>query len=153
MKKELIKRIFSSIILIQLALFFIIKGGWFLTFFLIFVLFAGLHEAYTSFKKEVSIFILSLIFCLALLSIFILRNGEGAAQALLYFAIAVCISSDIGGYVFGKVFKWKKLTSISPKKTISGVFGSYFFSFICVVLFVESHNSVFNLSIEFQYSI
>ena len=34
----------------------------------------------------------------------------------------------MGGYVFGKIFKWKKLTSISPKKTLSGVFGSFIFS-------------------------
>ena len=45
------------------------------------------------------------------------------------------ISSDIGGYVFGKIFKWKKLSKISPKKTISGVFGSYFCSFICLVAY------------------
>ena len=141
------KRILTSAIVLPLSIFFIIKGGWFLVFFLIFVLFAGLHEAYTSFKKVVSINILCFILSLAAVSIYILRSSEGAGQALLYFAIAVCISSDIGGYVFGKVFKWKKLISISPKKTISGVFGSYFFSLICFVLFVEFHNSAFNLII------
>ena len=84
---------------------------------------------------------------MALASIFFLRNEEGADRTLLYFAITICVSSDIGGYVFGKIFKWKKLTSISPKKTISGVFGSYFFSLICFVIFVEHHNFAFNLSI------
>ena len=77
-----------------------------------------------------------------------LRNSEGTGHILLYFAIAVCISSDIGGYIFGKIFKWKKLISISPKKTISGVFGSYFFSVICLVLFIEYYNSVLNLSLS-----
>ena len=118
-----------------------------LTFFLIFVLLAGLHEVYTSFKKEVSILFLSLILSLAVASIYFLRSGEGAGHTLLYFAIAVCISSDIGGYVFGKIFKWKKLISISPKKTISGVFGSYFFSVICLVLFIEYYNFALNLSL------
>ena len=141
------KRILTTLIILPLSIFFVIKGGWFLTFFLIFVLFAGLHEVYTSFKKEVSILFLSLILSLAVASIYFLRSGEGAGHTLLYFAIAVCISSDIGGYVFGKIFKWKKLTSISPKKTISGVIGSYFFSLICFVIFVEYHNSAFNLSI------
>ena len=37
-----------------------------------------------------------------------------------------CISSDIGGYIFGKVFKGPKLTKISPNKTISGAIGSLF---------------------------
>jgi phosphatidate cytidylyltransferase len=141
------KRILTAFVILPLSLFFIIKGGWFLIFFLIFVLFTGLHEAYTSFKKEVSILFLSLILSLAVASIYFLRSGEGAGHTLLYFAIAVCISSDIGGYVFGKIFKWKKLTSISPKKTISGAFGSYFFSLICFVIFVKHHNFAFNLRI------
>ena len=45
-----------------------------------------------------------------------------------YFIIIllICISTDIGGYIFGKVFKGPKLTKISPKKTYSGVIGGYF---------------------------
>ena len=142
------KRILTSLVVFPLSIFFIIKGGWFLAFFLIFVTFAGLHEVYTSFKKEVSILFLSLILSLAVASIYFLRSGEGAGHTLLYFAIAVCISSDIGGYVFGKIFKGKKLSLISPKKTISGVFGSYFFSLVFFVVFVEHINFVFNLSIN-----
>ena len=134
------KRILTAFIVLPLSFFFIMKGGWFLFFFLIFVLFAGLHEVNTSFKKRKSILFLSLILSLSLISIYLLRDDEGAGHILLYFAIAVCISSDIGGYVFGKIFKWKKLISISPKKTISGVFGSYFFSVICLVLFIEHNN-------------
>ena len=42
--------------------------------------------------------------------------------------------SDIGGYTFGKIFKWKKLTKISPKKTLSGVLGSFIFSLLSVLL-------------------
>ena len=141
------KRILTAFIILPLSFFFIIKGGWFLFSFLIFVLFAGLHEVNTSFKKRESILFLSLILSLSLISIYLLRNGEGAGHILLYFAIAVCISSDIGGYVFGKIFKWKKLISISPKKTISGVFGSYFFSVICLVLFIEYYNFVLNFSL------
>jgi phosphatidate cytidylyltransferase len=60
---------------------------------------------------------------------------------LLYLALVVSISSDIGGYVFGKIFKWKKLTKISPKKTISGVFGSYFLSIICLFIFFETYST------------
>ncbi len=141
------KRILTSAIILPLSIFFVIKGGWFLIFFLIFVLFAGYHEIYTSFKKRMSILFLSLILSFAVASIFFLRDGEEASHTLLYFAIAICISSDIGGYAFGKIFKWKKLTSISPKKTISGVFGSYFFSLICFVAFLKYHNFTFNLSI------
>ena len=46
----------------------------------------------------------------------------------LVFAITVCILSDVGGYVFGKFFKGKKLTKISPNKTYSGMIGSFLLS-------------------------
>ena len=36
------------------------------------------------------------------------------------FILLICISTDIGGYIFGKIFKGPKLTKISPKKTYSG---------------------------------
>ena len=48
--------------------------------------------------------------------------------------IILCICSDVGGYVFGKIFKWKKLTKISPKKTLSGVFGSFIFSLLSILI-------------------
>ena len=43
----------------------------------------------------------------------------------MIYLISICICSDIGGYVFGKIFKGKKLTKISPNKTISGAIGSF----------------------------
>ena len=52
----------------------------------------------------------------------------------LVFVIFVCILSDIGGYIFGKFFKGKKLTKISPNKTYSGMIGSFILSIIfCLV--------------------
>ena len=44
----------------------------------------------------------------------------------LVFVITICILTDIGGYLFGKTFKGKKLTKISPNKTYSGMIGSFF---------------------------
>ena len=130
------KRIITSIIILPLSIFFIVKGGKVLTFFLIFVLFAGIHELYSVFKKTKSILFLSSILILSLLSIYYLRENS---EYFLFWALVVAISSDIGGYVFGKIFKWKKLTKISPKKTISGVFGSYFFSILCWSIFLETY--------------
>ena len=144
------KRILTSIIILPLSIYFVAKGGYLLTFFLIFILFAGIYELSSVFKKIKSIIFLSLILILSLFSIYYLREQS---EYLLYFAIAVTISSDIGGYIFGKVFKWKKLTKISPNKTISGVFGSYFFSLICLYVFnkyaLEPINSNFDVSIFF----
>jgi len=47
----------------------------------------------------------------------------------------ICIVSDIGGFSFGKFFKGKKLTRISPNKTISGSIGSFILSLILVPFF------------------
>ena len=131
------KRILTTLIVLPLSIFFVIKGGYFLSFFLIFILFAGMYELFSTFKKIKSILFLSSILALSLFSTYYLRESIIIGALLIYFAIAVSISSDIGGYVFGKVFKWKRLTKISPNKTISGVFGSYFCSFICLVVFNE----------------
>ncbi len=128
------KRIITSIIILPLSIFFIVKGGYLLTLFLIFVLFAGIHELYSVFKRKKSIIFLSLILILSLLSIYYLKENS---WYFLYLALVVSISSDVGGYIFGKVFKWKKLTKISPKKTFSGVFGSYFLSILGVLIYRE----------------
>ena len=45
---------------------------------------------------------------------------------LVFFVILICIATDIGGYIFGKMFKGPKLTKISPNKTYAGMIGGYF---------------------------
>ena len=53
------------------------------------------------------------------------------------FVITVCIFTDIGGYIFGKIFKGPKLTSISPNKTYAGVFGSFMLSLIAGLIYLD----------------
>ena len=135
------KRILTSLVALPLAIFFVVKGGYFLSFFLLFIFFAGLHEIFTVFKRVKTKLFLLLVLILSIFSIYYLANDSASSLFLLYFVIGISISSDVGGYVFGKIFKWKKLSKISPKKTISGVFGSYFCSFICVIAFNELSGS------------
>ena len=59
-------------------------------------------------------------------------------EALLYSTL-VAILSDIGGLVFGKIFKGKKLTKISPNKTVSGSIGSFILSILLIPLFYKGH--------------
>ena len=54
----------------------------------------------------------------------------------LLFILLVCVTTDIGGYVFGKLIGGKKLTKISPNKTYSGVLGSFVFSIIFGSLYI-----------------
>ena len=55
----------------------------------------------------------------------------------LLYSILVSIMSDVGGLVFGKIFKGKKLTKISPNKTISGSIGSFIFSISLIPFFYK----------------
>jgi len=79
---------------------------------------------------------------LTLLYIIIVFGGSTIAiheisesPLLLFYILLICFSSDIGGYVVGKSIGGKKLTKISPNKTISGTIGSFLFSSIPLVLF------------------
>ena len=53
------------------------------------------------------------------------------------FIVTICVFTDIGGYIFGKIFKGPKLTKISPKKTYAGVIGSFLLSLIAGLIFVN----------------
>ena len=53
----------------------------------------------------------------------------------IIFILSICIFSDTGGYIIGKSLGGKKLTKISPNKTISGCFGSFFFSLFPIIIF------------------
>ena len=57
-------------------------------------------------------------------------NNNFDEQLILLIIISTCISTDIGGYFFGNIFKGKKLTKISPNKTYNGMYGSFILSTI-----------------------
>jgi phosphatidate cytidylyltransferase len=61
-------------------------------------------------------------------------------KLFLVYSVLVAIASDIGGLTFGKLFKGKKLSKISPKKTISGSIGSFVFSLLLIPIFVNLIN-------------
>ena len=61
--------------------------------------------------------------------------------------LLTCISTDIGGYIFGKILKGPKLTKISPNKTYAGVIGGYILSIVSLLLFVNFYSSNSKLSI------
>ena len=55
----------------------------------------------------------------------------------VFYVIIICSSTDIGGYVFGKIFKGPKLTKISPNKTYAGMIGGYFLSLISLSVIIN----------------
>ena len=66
-----------------------------------------------------------------------IQNQPNISWNLIYI-ISICILSDIGGYLFGKFFKGKKLTKISPNKTYSGMIGSFILSIIFCIIYSYS---------------
>ena len=81
---------------------------------------------------------LSLIYLSGLVYlIFAIESEYFNLKIYLLYSVLVAILSDIGGLVCGKIFKGKKLTKISPNKTISGSIGSFFFSLLLIPFFYK----------------
>ena len=144
MNKEFTKRIFSSLILIPIVLFFIIKGSFLFDFFILIILSITLYEwHYLSLKKVYYLPGFIFIF-FSFYAFYILRYEEYHSYFLL--TLLTCVATDIGGYIFGKVLKGPKLTKISPNKTYSGVFGGLILSFIFGVIYFNNF-TIFSLTV------
>tara|TARA_Y100000813_G_scaffold16433_1_gene11061 strand:- start:1978 stop:2634 length:657 start_codon:yes stop_codon:yes gene_type:complete len=128
------KRILSSIIILPVSLFFILKGGNYIVSFLYAILILGNFEVFSAFKRKLTIILVDLILVISLLAVLFLRNDTASSFFLLLWVIILTILSDVGGYVFGKLFKGKRISKISPNKTLSGVIGSFIFSIFSVFL-------------------
>ena len=136
MRQEFLKRIISSIVLILIIIFFINKGSIFLNLFILFCFLISLYEWHMMKKNNIH-YISGIIFLFfSFYSVFRLTNFE-VDYSYFLFILLICISTDIGGYIFGKFFKGKKLTKISPNKTYSGMLGSFTFSLVVSYLFLE----------------
>ena len=135
MNNELQKRILSSVILIPITIFFIFKGTVFFAYFLLILFLISSYEWIKLNKNDtvkiIGIFYLFFAFYLA----YLLR--EKFTFGLFIFILIICIFTDLGGYLFGKIFKGPKLTKISPKKTYSGAIGGFILSLIAATAYTN----------------
>ena len=135
-EKELQKRILSSIILLPISFFFIIQGSLTFIFFLILIFLATSFEWFKMTKKKDLLRIFGLFFLFfSFYSAVYLRQYIGLN--FFIFLIIICIFTDTGGYIFGKIFKGPRLTKISPKKTYSGVVGSFLISLLFGLIYIK----------------
>ena len=142
MNNELLKRILSSLILIPLVFFFIFKGSYFFIFFILIVYLITLYEwHFLSLKKNY--YLPGFVFISFSFYTFYYLRIEGYFYLFLL-VILICISTDIGGYTFGKILKGPKITKISPNKTYSGMLGSYSLSIILLII-LKSNTDLFLL--------
>ena len=151
---DLSKRILTSITLFIILYSAMINHHVLLLLFII-ISFAVMIEVYGLFKKifrkHKSKFVLSylivivyLSFCLPQLYFFITLDNN---KLIFIYLLSVCIMTDLGGYIFGKFFRGKKLTKISPNKTYSGLIGSYILSNIVFVYFYLKFNFLYSFLI------
>ena len=152
MKKELIKRFITSIVLIILLSLMLKSSVVLISSLLLIFVFSWIEFSFLFekiFKKKKNFFYLKYIFkfvifiyLLFFINIIVdefLLNQPNISQNIL-FVITVCIFSDIGGFVFGKIFKGKKLTKISPNKTFAGMYGSFILTIIFTIIYCHYLN-------------
>lgn len=136
--KNLKKRINTSLFLFILVLL-IFSFDFMLIYFLIVLGVLSILEfieiSKKAFKNKIScissnIFFMTyiLIFCL----IFVYFSSNILSKYITFILLLGCVASDIGGFVFGKMFNGPKLTKISPNKTYAGALGSIVLTMIVV---------------------
>ena len=144
MNKELIRRVISSIILLPLTFYIIINGSFLLIFFTI-VCFVIASYEWIAMTKKNFYKIYGILFLMVSFYTFYLLSIEVFG---VFFVILVCVSTDVGGYVFGKLLKGPKLTKISPNKTYAGMIGGYLLSLITLMIIIN-HLDYSGISIQF----
>ena len=132
---ELQKRILSSIILIPIAIFFIFQDTLFFAFFLSILFLATSYE----WIKMNNIFFIKIVGVFYIFFAFILTYflREKFSLGLFILVLIICIFTDLGGYVFGKIFKGPKLIKISPKKTYAGALGGFILSLVAALIYLK----------------
>ena len=141
---EFTKRLLTSIVILIITIFFLFSESFLFAFFLVLTFIFTSREWINLSSNHNKLILVSgiTILILSFTAAFFLQKKN-----LNYFILLILISifSDIGGYIFGKIFRGPKLTKISPNKTYSGMFGSYFTSFVVGILYINyvSVNSIF----------
>ena len=153
MTSNLKKRIFTSFILFFLV-FLIFEFSIILVYSLlvlgVFSILEFLNISRKIFKKKFFKYFINLIFILYVFlfsSLLIVYFNFYQLKILIFIILCGCISSDIGGYIFGNILKGPKLTKISPKKTIAGVVGSILLSNLSTFILFFYLTGVSNLNI------
>ena len=153
MKPELFKRIISSLFLMSLFLLSALINDYiFLSIIFIVVILSWIEWIKIiekiKFKKIYSV-VHVVLFIIYLLMTFIICFNVFVIDKYFFLSIfMICVFSDIGGYMFGKIFGGKKLTKISPKKTVSGSIGSFILSYIGFFIIYFYFNDLLFVKLE-----
>ena len=156
MSQNLLKRLITSIVLLSLFIFINFSHQY---IFVLSILIIGLIiclEANNLFLKlltnkylkknklknklNIKFIILNTITFFYIFFIFSYLSYEihrSESPIFFLYLISICFFTDIGGYVFGKIIGGKKLSKISPNKTVAGTVGSFILSIIPLIIVVN----------------
>ena len=134
MHNETLKRIFTSIILLPILFFVTIHSSVYLTTLLILVYLLCAYEIIKNTQNIYFNLLANILLIFSFFSFYYLRGSNEYSLTILFWILISTFLSDIGGYIFGKIFKGKKLTKISPNKTYSGSIGSVILSCLSLPL-------------------
>ena len=153
MINNLLLRILSSLIIAPLCFYIIFKGSFYFIFFLSICLIIIIAESKNLITHKIY-FVLFIVFIFfSLFCVYKIRNfyvDNETKNIIIFFGVLlISISTDIGGYVFGKIIKGPKLTNISPNKTYSGSIGGIFLTLIILILY----SNIFSKELNFFYKL
>ena len=155
MKSELFSRTISSFILIILTfLSALVSDHVFLSILFVVIILSWIEwiKIIEKIKFKKIYRIIHIIFFLLYISLaFIICFNIFIIDKYFFLTILmICVFSDIGGYIFGKTFGGKKLTKISPNKTVSGSIGSFVLSYIGFFLIFFYFNDLLYVRLKFE---
>lgn len=159
MSSNLSKRILTSFLLLIIlsAGLFINKYFWLILLLIVSIIsfneFNNLIKK--AFKKKQDLILLFQITCVIYLVLFIYTSYDLYRLSPIYlvFFISICILSDTGGFFIGKLVGGKKLTKISPNKTVSGCIGSFIFSLLSLIILFLIYNYMEIRSLKYDNNI
>jgi phosphatidate cytidylyltransferase len=155
MKNELLNRIVTATILLPILLYATVYSGIYLTILLTVFYFLSVYEIILNTKNILFIIFSSILLIFSFFSFYFLRGNTQYSLIILLWILTSTFLSDIGGYIFGKIFKGQKLTKISPNKTYSGAIGSVVLSSMSLPLLnlfqVYFFNSLLIVFLEFKF--
>ena len=136
MNNEFIKRALSSSVLITLIFIVISTNTVIFNLFLLICFLISAKEWLLLSKNKINSLLGILFLIISFYSAYSLKfNYENYSYFILI--LFICISTDLGGYLFGKILKGPKLIKISPNKTYTGVFGSFLISILFLLIFLK----------------
>ena len=124
MNNNTLKRVVTSLFLVPIILLLIYLEGLYFFALLFFIMLIGTYEAIKLNFFTIKLIILSILISFVYCSYEIIKLDNG--KYIIFYIILLTCSSDIGGYLFGRLIGGKKINFISPNKTYVGFLGSLF---------------------------